>query len=213
MKKKKTIIAAVILLLLFIVGGAIAYFTDKDTATNKFTIGKVDIAVEEKNWVTTDADANGIPDAAQDLMPGETVAKDPKINNLSTTNKAYVFAKVVIPCSTGENSTPVKPLFTYTSNSGWYLMTPDNQCNAGSLTRIYAYGTSTEMTELEAKDDTKTTDETTTIFDSVTLNPQLDGTEKDLTTAKEIVITGYGVQSEGLGTKIPSEVWSAASFS
>ena len=36
MNKKKTIIAAIVLLLVFLVGGAIAYFTDTDSATNRY---------------------------------------------------------------------------------------------------------------------------------------------------------------------------------
>ena len=80
MKKNKTYLAAVVLLLVFVVGGAIAYFTDTDTKTNVFTIGSVDIELVEPNWNTTDANSNNVPDAAEDLMPGQSVAKDPKIN-------------------------------------------------------------------------------------------------------------------------------------
>ena len=98
MKKKKTILAAVVLLLVFVVGGAIAYFTDTDFATNTFTIGNVDIDLVESTWenldtATVDKNDNDIPDAAEDMMPGETVDKDPVIKNLSTKNPAYVFSK------------------------------------------------------------------------------------------------------------------------
>ncbi len=83
MKKKKTIIAAVILLLVITVGGAIAYFTDTEEKTNTFTIGNVDISLSEPNWVETDTTpANGIPDAAENLMPGQTVLKNPAMNQL-----------------------------------------------------------------------------------------------------------------------------------
>ena len=74
MKKKKTITAAVILLLVFVVGGAIAYFTDTDTRTNTFTIGSVDITLTEDGWdALADTNNNDIPDAAEDMMPGESV--------------------------------------------------------------------------------------------------------------------------------------------
>lgn len=45
-----------------------AYFTGTDTVENKFDIsaGLTDkITVVEENWDTTDADTNGIPDAAR----------------------------------------------------------------------------------------------------------------------------------------------------
>ena len=101
MKKKKTILAALVLLLVVAVGGAIAYFTDTDTKTNTFTIGNVDISLTEDGWdALADANNNDIPDVAEDMMPGESVTKDPTINNLSTKNPAYVFAKVEVPCTT-----------------------------------------------------------------------------------------------------------------
>ena len=222
MKKRKTIIAAIILLLLFIIGGAIAYFTDTDEATNTFTIGNVEIEVVETAWdALPDADNDGIPNDAEDMMPGETVTKDPKIHNLSNTNSAYVFMKVVSPCSTGANitvnnvstPTPVREFVTYTANSGWYLMTPSNSCTNGSVTRIYAYGSSTEMTELTKNDANATTDETPTLFDSITLNPLLDGSEQVLTGNKNVVITGYAIQKEGITATSPTAVWTAANFS
>ena len=82
MKRKRTIIAAVILLLVVAVGGAIAYFTDSDEKTNTFTIGNVDISLTETAWSSTDSDSNGVPDAAENLMPGQSVPKNPVINNL-----------------------------------------------------------------------------------------------------------------------------------
>ena len=72
MKKNRTIIAAVVLLLVFVVGGTIAYFTDNDTKTNTFTIGNVDITLTEPLWDLTDTNNNDIPDAAEDMLPGES---------------------------------------------------------------------------------------------------------------------------------------------
>ena len=212
MKKKKNIIAAIILLLVLIIGGAIAYFTDTDEATNTFTIGDVEIEVVETLWDNLpDTDTDGIPNDAEDMMPGETVTKDPKIHNKSTTNSAYVFMKVVSPCSTGEtvngNATAVRELFPYTAKTGWYLMTPSNSCQTGTVTRIYAYGSASAMTELAANGNTPT------LFDSVTLNPDVDGSETGITGNLDMVITGYAIQKDGITATSPSDVWTAAHFS
>lgn len=54
-----------------------AYFTGTDTVENKFDIsaGLTDkITVVEENWDTTDADTNGIPDAAEHVVPLQTIA-------------------------------------------------------------------------------------------------------------------------------------------
>jgi len=207
MNKKKTIIAAVVLLAVLVVGGAIAYFTDTDEKTNTFTIGNVDISLTEPSWVTTDSDSDGVPDASQDLMPGQTVAKDPTINNLSTKNSAYVFAKVVVPCTT--ETTP-QEIFTYTVNTGWTeLSTAAVACTSGgTATHVYYYGSDGNLTELaKAADASTPTSTSTAVFSSVTLRSTLKGNE-GLTGNKDIVVTGYGIQKDGLTSTVPANVWS-----
>lgn len=201
MKKNKIILAAVVLLVVFGIGGAIAFFTDKETKTNVFTVGNVDISVVETEWdKLADADNNGKKDKAENLMPGDEVTKDPKISNDSEKNAAYVFMKVEAPCTT--DATPVE-LLPYTINSGWNLMT-DGTCTNGKITRVYNYGTADAMTSLAKKTATGT------LFDSVTL-ANLNGTET-LPTNMDIVITGYGIQTTGLTATNPSGIWSEAQF-
>lgn len=202
MKKKKTIIAAIVLLLVFIVGGAIAYFTDTDNATNTFTIGNVDIELEEENWDTTDNDNNNVPDASQDLMPGETVAKDPKINNISTTNPAFVYAKVEVPCTTATSPATPQEFFSYTVNSGWTeLSSAAVACTSGgTATHVYYYGSGSTLTSVAAGASTAT------VFDNVTLLSTLTGNE-GVTGNKNVVVTGYGIQTQGLASTTPADVW------
>ena len=206
MKKKKTILSAIVLLLVFIVGGAVAYFTDTDNATNTFTIGNVDITLTEPNWSTTDSDSNGVPDASQDLMPGQTIAKDPTINNVSTTNPAYVFAKVEVPCTTAESPATPAELFSYTLNSGWAeLSSAAVACTSGgSATHVYYYGSGSTLTSVAAQASTAA------VFSNVTLLNTLTGNE-GLTGNKNIVVTGYGIQTQGLASTAPADVW--ANFS
>ena len=143
MNKKKTVLAAAILLFMFVIGGAIAYFTDTESKTNTFTIGSVDITLTEDGWdALADANDNDIPDAAEDMMPGESVTKDPLINNVSTKNDAYVFAKVEVPCTTiVAPATTSEELFTYTTNAGWTeLSTAAVACTSGgTATHVYYY--------------------------------------------------------------------------
>jgi len=221
MNKKKTILAAVVLLLVFVVGGAIAYFTDTDTKTNTFTIGNVDITLTEPAWTelnsTTDANDNDIPDAAEDMMPGETVAKDPTINNVSTKNPAYVFMKVEIPCSktvttTGATSTTLNPteLFTYTTNTEWTeLSSAAVACtDSGTATHVYYYGTSGSLTPLAKAANASTPTSTPALFTQVTLLGTLIPDQIPETPAnKDVIVTGYGIQTEGLESTTPADVW------
>jgi len=211
MKKKKTILAALVLLLVVAVGGAIAYFTDTDTKTNIFTIGNVDISLTEGGWdALADANNNGIPDVAEDMMPGESVTKAPTINNLSTKNPAYVFAKVGVPCTTiVAPATTSEELFTYTTNAGWTeLSSAAVACTSGgTATHVYYYGTGETLTALAKTANASTPTPTSNpVFSSVTLRSTLKGNE-GLTGNKNIVVTGYGIQTEGLTSTAPADVW------
>lgn len=212
MKKNKTFLAAIVLLLLFVVGGAVAYFTDTDTKTNTFTIGNVDIDLEETAWdALTDDNDNDIPDDAEDMMPGESVTKDPVIRNLSTKNPAYVFAKVEVPCTTiVAPATTSEELFTYTINTGWAELTSAQVActSGGTATHVYYYGSGNTLTALaKAADASTPTPTSTAVFSSVTLLSTLKGNE-GLTGNKNIVVTGYGIQTEGLTSTTPASVWS-----
>lgn len=211
MKKKKTVLAAIILLLMFVVGGAIAYFTDTDTVTNTFTIGSVDITLTEDGWdALADTNNNDIPDAAEDMLPGESVTKDPTINNVSTKNPAYVFVKVEVPCTTiVAPAVTSEEIFTYTVNSGWTeLSTAAVACTSGgTATHVYYYGTNGTLTALaKAADASTPTSTSNPLFSSISLLGTLKGNE-GLSGQKQVVVTGYGIQTEGLASTAPADVW------
>ena len=211
MKKNKTVIAAVILLLVIVVGGAVAYFTDTDIKTNTFTIGSVDITLTEDGWdALADTNNNDIPDAAEDMMPGESVTKDPLVNNVSTKNPAYVFVKVEVPCTTVASPATPEEIFTYTTNAGWTeLSTAAVACTSGgTATHVYYYGSNGTLTVLaKAADASTPTSTTNPVFSSITLRSTLTGNE-GLTGNKNVVVTGYGIQTEGLQSTTPADVWS-----
>lgn len=88
MKKKIVALCLVIALVaIAIVGATMAYFTDKDEATNVFTVGNIDITLVE------DFD----PDNAE-LMPGKDVNKDVSIKN-DGDNAAWVWYECYVPAA------------------------------------------------------------------------------------------------------------------
>ena len=93
MKKKLTAVALVVCMLaIMLVGASLAYFTDKDTETNTFTMGKVDIELSEPNWDTAD----GNKDGSMKVFPGVTYAKDPTITVVEGSEDCYLIATVTI---------------------------------------------------------------------------------------------------------------------
>lgn len=85
MKKKIVTLSLVAALAVTAIGGTFAYFTDTDKADNTFTIGNVQIDIEE---VFDPEDAN--------LIPGKDINKDVYVKNTGA-NDAYVRVHIAIP--------------------------------------------------------------------------------------------------------------------
>lgn len=85
MKKKILSIALVVAMIAVIAAGSLAYFTDKDSAENKFTVGNVDIQLNEKF------------EQNSKLLPGIDVNKDVTITLKEGSSDAYVWYLWKIP--------------------------------------------------------------------------------------------------------------------
>ena len=110
-KKRLIIVAIIAILIAILVGvGIWAYLTDTEEATNKFTIGKVDIELDEGGW--NPVNGNYVTANAE-------IVKEPKIKNVGK-NEAFVYLKVKVPkVKLNADDTEKVPLFTYKTNSGW----------------------------------------------------------------------------------------------
>lgn len=78
------------------VGGTIAYLTDHTEATNHFTFGDVKVNTLEPDWDTTDEDGDGVPDAAEEVVPNQVIPKSVQAENVGI-NDALVFVKITVP--------------------------------------------------------------------------------------------------------------------
>lgn len=78
------------------VGGTLAYLTDRTDATNSFTFGDVKVNTLEPDWDTTDENDNGVPDAAEDVVPNQQIPKSVQAENVGI-NDAIVFVKLTVP--------------------------------------------------------------------------------------------------------------------
>ena len=88
MSKRKILILATALCMVAIlaVGGTLAYFTDDDFATNVFTVGNIDIRLDE----------TFSPEDAKLIMPGQDVEKIVHVENVGA-NPAFVRVHVALP--------------------------------------------------------------------------------------------------------------------
>jgi predicted ribosomally synthesized peptide with SipW-like signal peptide len=207
-------ILAVALVCIMTVGLISAYFTDIETKTNTFTVGSIDIELQEPNWVEP-----------TDILPEQEIAKDPQIENVGA-NSAYVFLEVEVPyanvVTAAEDGTKNEPvdteLFSYTVNEGWVQIgegTKDE--DAKTVTYLYAYGTADEMTALE-KGAT-----TSTLFDYVKFANVVNGQNLEGST-QYVIVKAYAVQTTNInsnktemdgnndgGEVTPADVWAVIS--
>lgn len=176
-----------------------AYFTDGDTATNTFTVGKISLDLQEPNW-----------EPPTDITPNQEIEKDPQVKN-DGTNDEFVFVEVVVPYANvvtanedgTKNAAADTELFSYDVNEGWTEMgigTKDEEDK--TVTHRYVYGTAEACTAL-GKNAT-----TPALFDSVTFaNVVEDQNLED--SMQNIIINAYGIQTTDLnGDKTaPDDVW------
>lgn len=85
MKKKILSLCVVGALALTAVGGTLAYFTDTDAETNTFTVGKIDITLNEEF------------DNPSNLVPGVDINKDVTITLEAGSEDSYVWYTYAIP--------------------------------------------------------------------------------------------------------------------
>lgn len=200
--RKRVILAmlACALIAVTAIGGVLAYFTDAESTVNTFTVGKISLELREPGWN---------PEEGENLIPGQTVRKDPQIFN-DGVNDEYVFMTVTIPYAYVETANADgsrkaaadTELFGYTANVGWTQLARTVNQEAKTVEYLYVWGTQDQCTAL-----TKGS-LTAALFDEVTFANVIEdqGIEE---TVQNIVVCAYGIQTENVngGSSNPNEIW------
>lgn len=183
--RKWLLVIALVLSLAMVTGGTLAFLTDRDTEVNTFTMGNVDIEVEEN-----------FPEGGAPIKPGEEVNKDAQITNTGN-NPAWVWMTVSIP----------ETLKDYVT-----LNWTDDFANAATGPEVVdgqAVWTVLVEDQLPAGESTEY------ILDSVTLSSNVDYQSGEYVVVQNgeatvlegleegkliVTVTGYAAQVEGLDT-------------
>lgn len=204
-RQRKTVLLAAVLAGVMSIGGISAYFTDGDTATNTFTVGKISLDLQEPNWD---------PEHGKDLTPNVVIKKDPQVRN-DGVNPEFVFLEVIVPYANivtaeknGEkNAAADTDLYSYTVKEGWtQIGSVKKDTKNKTNTYVYVYGNTVKCTELERDAVTPT------LFDSVTFVNLVED-QKLEKSVQQIAINAYGIQTTDLdgGKTAPSDVWTVLS--
>jgi len=213
----KSLASILSLIVIFLIGSTIAYFTTTDTVTNRLKSSNFDIILTESNWN---------PVSGQNLMPNETIDKNPVVTNLENTD-AFIFITVKMAYETelieddngnyiGTSGVPI-PLYkfvvegetqdkdytpTQMVHDGWRLVgEPETENNI--ITYVYAYAESdTKMTPLRKGESTPP------LFDKIKL---WNFNEKAYEHMENVIVEAIGIQAEltvnEQKAETPSQVW------
>lgn len=203
MKKKLLIMSvAMVLVCAFAVGMTIAYLTSTDKVVNTFTVGNVQIKLDEAEvdqyGVPQGSPAPRISENVYKLIPGHTYTKDPMVTVLSGSERSYIKMTVTFSKSAeldaifAPNGADLTSIFNGYDRTTWIYK--GNTENTGNNTRTYefwykeAVAAPTADVALDA------------LFDSITVPGNI--TNAQLSTIKDMKITvnAYAIQADGFDT-------------
>ncbi len=190
MKKKIVSVCLVVCLLATaIIGTTLAYFTDTAEVTNTFTVGNVDITLDEAK-VGEDGQALDSGERTTEnkyhLYPGKSYDKDPTITVADGSEDCYLFVKVVNGLA-GLEATG-NTIAAQMAAKGWTLV--EDETNVYMQTGTYSAEASV------------------TVFDTFTIDTAATAATLAGAKNKNIVITAYAVQAEGFTSA--QAAWDAA---
>ena len=201
--KKKILVAClcVALAVLTIAGTTLAYLTSQETVTNTFTVGKVEIKLDEAK---ANADGTLVPNAARvkdnsyKLIPGHTYNKDPMVTVLKGSESSYIkmtvtFTKAAeldaIFAPTGADLTSI---FNGYDSTNWIYKGNTEDTTANTRTYEFWYKEAVAAPTADVALDA--------LFDQIKAPDSL--TNSDLNNLKDLKITvnAYAIQADGFAT-------------
>lgn len=213
MKKMKPLMLALCAVLLVgaTILGTVAYLTDTSEVVNTFTVGQVDIRLDEAV-----VDENGKPvgdDRTEEgnkyhLLPGQTYTKDPTMTVVKGSEESYVRILVTINCYEELAAIFGDPFLPQYFVEGW-----DNTVwlTTNTISRDEANNTATyEFRYFESVKPAADTDLVLdALFDTITVPNELTGAQLATIANLEITVEGHAIQKAGFDTA--EAAWTAFS--
>ena len=199
MKKKLLIMSvAMVLVCAFAVGMTIAYLTSTDEVVNTFTVGNVQIKLDEAK---VDPDGTIVPNVdrvkanSYKLIPGHTYNKDPMVTVLRGSESSYIKMTVTFSKSAeldaifAPNGADLMSIFKGYDSNNWIYKGNTKDTTANTRTYEFWY-----KEAVAAPDGNVPLD---ALFDSITVPGTI--TNAQLATIADMTITvnAYAIQADG----------------
>ena len=202
-RKALMMVLCAVALVAISVGATVAYLTSTDTVTNTFTVGNVQIKLDEAKANpdgTRVEGADRVKTNSYKLLPGLTYNKDPMVTVLKGSEECYVkmtvtFTKAneldAIFVPNGANMTDI---FNGYDSNNWIYKGNTKDTNANTRTYEFWYketvdaSTATQDVELDA------------LFDSITVPGFITNAQLATIDGMEITVNAYAIQADGFDT-------------
>ena len=208
--KKKILVAClcVALAVLTIAGTTLAYLTSKDEVTNTFTVGNVQIKLDEAKANPDGslvANADRVKANSYKLIPGHTYNKDPMVTVLKGSESSYIkmtvtFSKAAeLDAIFAPNGADMTSIFNGYDSTNWIYK--GNSKDATNNTRTYEFW---YKATVAAPDANVALD---ALFDSITVPGTITNTQLATIANMTITVNAYAIQADGFAT--PEAAWAA----
>lgn len=197
-KKTLLMLACAVMLVLVSVMGTMAYLTSQDTVTNTFTVGNVQIKLDEAK---ANADGSPVPNAdrvkanSYKLLPGHTYAKDPMVTVLKGSESSYVKMTVTfnkaaeLDAIFDPNGADMTSIFKGYDSTNWISKgnTEDTQANTRTYEFWYkeAVAAPTVDVPLDA------------LFDEIVVPGTITNAQLATIEGMKITVNAYAIQADG----------------
>ena len=206
-KKVLLLLMCAVLLVGMTIMGTVAYLTDTDTVTNTFTVGKVDITLQEYEIIGETGKKTENLVSGNDnirMIPGREIQKEPVLTVVGGSEECYVrmFVKVTWPKE-------AIGLFNDQAYAAWFETNDqagfDTNWGKGNLIRngtnaAGGYGDGVEIFEFRYQTKVAKSDDSTKLnplFTAITIPEELSPEQLAAINGSKIELIAQAIQAEG----------------
>lgn len=197
-KKAMLMTLCAIILVVATVFGTMAYLTSDDEVVNTFTVGKVEIKLDEAKANTDGSLVEGadrVKANSYKLLPGHTYNKDPMVTLLAGSETSYVKMTVTFSKANeldaifAPSGADLTSIFNGYNSANWIAKGNTKDTTADTRTYEFWYkeavGASTADVALDA------------LFDSITVPGSITKEQLDTIKGMTITVNAYAIQADG----------------
>lgn len=198
LKKILTLACCAVLLVCISVGATVAYLTSTDEVVNTFSVGNVQIKLDEAKANTDGTLVDGadrVKANSYKLLPGHTYAKDPMVTVLKGSESSYVkmtvtFTKAAeLDAIFAPSGADMTSIFNGYSSANWLYKGNTEDTSANTRTYEFWYKEAVGAPDGDVALDA--------LFDSITVPSSIKNDQLATINNMTITVNAYAIQADG----------------